>query len=375
MRITGEYETLGNTQFFIPYALPPSNPFLTLNSEMLILYGEAMLELGKLTEMANRLPNIERFIKAYVIKEALLTSAIEGIHTSILEVFTQPITESKASKDTQLVMNYTKALGIALTMIRKQGLPITTRVLLQAHEALMQMGDGDKSDPGNFRKQPVRVGNLIPPPPQKIPELMSSLEQYINLPDDLPPLIKAGLAHVQFETIHPFLDGNGRIGRLLIILLLVEAKILSEPILYLSYYFKKHHYEYYERLDAVRTKGDFEGWITYYLKAMKGSAIDAYKRAKDIEALGEDLTNRMIHDKKLTMSQRDMRFHAISILFCYPIISIGELSRQLAVSYNTAHRIIKHFIKCGFLEKENNHRKNKLYRFKQYLEVLERSYE
>jgi Fic family protein len=208
-----------------------------------------------------------------------------------------------------------------------------------------------------------------------VPELMGHLEQFMNMSDSLPPLIKAGLAHVQFETIHPFLDGNGRIGRLLIILMLVEHKILSEPILYLSYYFKRHHSEYYERLDAVRTKGDFEGWITYYLKAMKGSAIDAYKRAKDIEALGEDLTNQMIHDRKLSMSMRDMRLHAISILFCYPIISIAELSRQLSVSYNTAGRVIRYFIKCGFLVKDEQRKRSKFYKFKQYLEVLERSYE
>ena len=327
MRITGEYETLGTVSFFIPDALPPQNPPLVLSNEIIILYGEAMLELGKLTEMANRLPNIERFIKAYVIKEALLSSAIEGIHTSILEVFTQPLSESKASKNTQLVMNYTKALGVALTLIRKNGLPITARVLLQAHEALMQMGDGDKSDPGKYRKQPVRVGNLIPPPPQKVPSLMSQLEHYMNLPDHLPPLIKAGLAHVQFETIHPFLYGNGRIGPLFIILMLVEHKILSQPILYLSYYFKKHHMEYYQRLDAVRTHGDFERWITFYLKAMKGSASSADARAKDREVRGQDLTNQMIHDKKLSMSMRDMRLHAISMLSFYRIIIMGQRSR------------------------------------------------
>ncbi len=375
MRSTGRYETLGNVSYFIPDPLPPQNPPLSLNSEMVHLYGEAMLELGKLNEMANRLPNIERFIKAYVIKEALLSSAIEGIHTSMLAVFTQPLSESKARKDTQLVTNYTKALGVALTLIRKNGLPITARVLLQAHEALMQMGDGDKYNPGNYRRQSVKVGNLTPPSATHLADLMGQLEQYINLPDSLPPLIKAGLAHVQFETIHPFLDGNGRIGRLLIILMLVEHNILSEPILYLSYYFKKHHAEYYERLNAVRTKGDFEGWITYYLKAMKGSAIDAHKRAKDIETLGEDLTNHILHDKHLSMSMRDMRHHALSILFSYPIISIGELSRQLSVSYNTAHRIIRYFVKSDFLVKETHQKRSKLYRFKPYLDVLETSYE
>jgi Fic family protein len=375
MRKTGHYEPLGEVQHFVPDPLPPKNPALQFDSEMTILFGEAMLELGKLNEMANRLPNIDRFIKAYVIKEALLSSSIEGIDTTLMEVFTQPLMESRTNKETQLVMNYTQALSQALDMIHKQGLPVTSRVLLTAHEALMQGGVGDKSNPGNYRKQSVKVGNLIPPPAQYINELMGQLEWYINTPDDLPPLIKAGLAHVQFEEIHPFLDGNGRIGRLLIILMLVENKILSEPILYLSYYFKKYHAEYYERLDRVRADGDFEGWVKYYLRAIKGSCIDAHKRAKDIERLGEDLTNLIIHEKSYSISMRDMRLHALSILFCYPIISIGELSRQLHVSYNTANRIIKNFIKLGFLVKDTQQKRSKLFKFKLYLDLLERSYD
>src|SRR5262249_28886129 len=158
-----------------------------------------------LNEMANRLPNIERFIKAYVIKEALLSSSIEGIDTTLMDVFTQPLQESRTNKETQLVANYTQALSEALTLVRKDGLPITTRVLLSAHAALMHGGVGDKANPGNYRKQSVKVGNLVPPPAPRIPDLMSALEQYINAPDGLPPLVKAGLAHVQFEEIHPFL--------------------------------------------------------------------------------------------------------------------------------------------------------------------------
>lgn len=156
--------------------------------------------------------------------------------------------------------------------------------------------------------------------------------------------------------------------------MLADTQVLSEPILYLSYYFKKHHMEYYQRLDRVRTHGDFEGWITFYLKAMKESAIDAHRRAKDIEALEKDLTDLIIHEKRFTLSMRDMRFHALSILFTYPVISIGELSRQLSVSFNTAHRIIKNFMKFGFLIKEPDKKRSKLYRFKSYLEILDREY-
>ena len=192
-------------------------------------------------EITSSLPDIKRFIKAYVIKEALLSSSIEGINTTLLDIYTQPLLGLKPDKDTQLVMNYRKALEIAISMIKKDGLPISSRVILAAHKALMELGEGDKYNPGNYRKPLVKVGNLISPPTNEINDLMSKLEGYINANDDLPILIKIGLIHVQFETIHPFLDGNGRIGRLLIVLLLIENRILSEPILYPSYFFKKNH--------------------------------------------------------------------------------------------------------------------------------------
>ncbi len=374
MRITGHYKTIANTTYFIPSALPPLNPPFVLDAQMLALYGEAMLELGKLNEMANRLPNVDRFIKAYVIKEALLSSSIEGINTTLHDVFTQPTFEHKPDKNTRVVMNYTRALSRALSMIRDENMPLTSRILLKAHETLMQMGDGDKANPGNYRRLAVKVGNLVPPPAMHLLDLMGDLEKFMNDTQSFPALITAGLAHVQFETIHPFLDGNGRIGRLLIILVLVERAILLEPILYISYYFKKHHMEYYERLDRVRTHGDFEGWITFYLKAIKCSCIDAHRRAKDIEALEKDLNDLIIHEKKYSVAMRDLRFHALSILFSYPVISIGQMSKQLSVSYNTANRIIKNFMKFGFLVKEPQKNRGKVFKFKSYLDILDRVY-
>jgi Fic family protein len=214
MRETGTYQTLGDLSYFIPHSLPPSNPPLELNAEIISLYGEASFILGQLNEMCLRLPDPKRFIKAYVIKEALLSSAIEGIHTTLVEVLTYPLGESKPNKDTQLVLNYTKALDTALHMLTVEGFPLVSRVILQAHEALMSVGEGERAAPGPFRQQSVRVGDLIPPPAPEVPRLMSGLEKYINEPSELSPLIRAGLAHAHFETIHPFLDGNGRIGRL-----------------------------------------------------------------------------------------------------------------------------------------------------------------
>ncbi len=369
MRKTGHYETLAGTEYFIPGFLPPQDPPLLLDQQTMMLYGEAMNHLGKLNEMANRLPDAKRFIKAYVIKEALLSSAIEGVHTTMLDVFTQPLLEFKPNKDTQLVMNYTKALDVALSMIKKKNLPISSRIVLASHKKLMQEGEGDRTDPGNYRKLAVKVGNFVPPPPQHVQKLMKDLERFINEDETFPPLIKAGLAHVQFETIHPFLDGNGRIGRLLIILMFVYNKLLSEPILYPSYYFKKHHLEYYRQLDRVRTHGDFEGWISFYLNAIRDSSIDAYQRAKDIEALEQNLTSLIAKQFDKT---RESRLRALSVLFSYPVISVNELARQLEIAYNTSNQIISEIVKVEILVEETGQKRGKLFKFKPYLEILEK---
>jgi len=373
MRKSGVYRSIGNINFFVPYPLPPKDPSFNMDAEAIELYGQAMLQLGKLNEMTEQLPNKERFINAYIKKEALLSSAIEGIHTTLFDMFTQPLLTTRPSKDVQLVMNYTKALKSSVRMIKQDNLPISTRVILNAHRELMQIGDDYKANPGNYRKQTVKVGNLVPPPAHEVVHMMSELETYINTDETLPPLIKAGLAHVQFETIHPFLDGNGRIGRLLIVLMLVEAGILSEPIIYPSYYFKKSPYDYYGLLDGVRTKGDFESWIKYYLTVVKDSCIDSCKRASDIEKLEEKIINIISEDERFS-SVRETRLKAVPVFFDRPIIRVKDLSTELAVSYNTANKIILDFLELGFLERENKKKRGKLFTFNPYFEILEREY-
>ncbi len=370
IRNTGSYEKLGNIEYFIPTPLPPKEPPLNLSSEIIEVYGEAMHGLGQLNEMAERLPDLTRFIKAYAIKEALLSSAIEGIHTTLMDVLEVPLATNKADKETQLVLNYTLALKVALDLVHTQGLPIVSRVILSAHKTLMQNGEGDKANPGQYRKQAVRVGNLIPPPASKVLDLMSDLEKFINDDNSLPPLIKAGLAHIQFETIHPFLDGNGRIGRLLIVLMLVDSGLLKAPILYPSYYFKKNHLEYYQRLDRVRTQGDFEGWIYFYLKAIKESCIDAHKRALKIEILEKELRQTILTNKPLSNMQESC-LQALSILFQSPIINVTELSKRMSKSYNTTSNIISHFIDLKILENVGIKKRKKLYRFTAYINLLE----
>ncbi len=372
-RETGHYQKLGNLDYFIPDSLPPKNPSFEFTPELAQLYGQAMQQLAKLNEMALRIPNAQRFLKAYVIKEALLSSAIEGINTTIIDVFTQSIEESKPNKETQLVLNYTKALEVSLGLIKAQGMPITTRIILAAHEVLMSEGAGENANPGNYRKQAVRVGQLVPPPANLLPDLMSDLIQYINADDGLPALIKAGLAHVQFETIHPFLDGNGRIGRLLIVLMLIDTNLLQTPILYPSYFFKKHQLEYYQRLDSVRTKGDFEGWITYYLECISASSQDAYSRAADIELLEKQIIEQIASDQEITRMHEPLS-RALGVLFQYPIINAKELAAQLDKSYNAANKLISYFVNKGILHEIGEKKRNKLYQFTQYLELLEKEY-
>jgi len=235
-------------------------------------------------------------------------------------------------------------------------------------------GDANRANPGRYRLQPVRVGNLIPTYAAKIPDLMAQLAQFINKDDTLPPLIKAGLAHVQFETIHPFLDGNGRIGRLLIVLMFIEIDLLSEPIIYPSYYFKKYRHEYYMYLDRVRTHGDFEGWTKYYLTAIEQSCADAYQRIKDIELLEQKIKHIIASHESFSTIQETAN-QALSVLFEYPVITATQLGERIDKSYNTANNIITQFVNAGILVPNKlEQQRNKRYVFESYLKVLENEY-
>lgn len=368
-RKTGYYQKLGEYNYFIPNKLPPQDPEFNFNGELIELYGEAMQAIGQLNEMAKRLPNIERFIKAYCLKEAMLSSAIENIHTTLIEIFTKETSSNnKNNKSTQLVLNYNEALNQSLKMTAD--LPIVSRIILNAHKILMSGGEGDRANPGKYRDVVVSVGEFIPPPANMVNDLMADLEGFINDNSSLPPLIKAGLTHIQFETIHPFADGNGRIGRLLIVLMLIYDKILYAPILYPSVYFKKHHLKYYQKLNAVRTKGDFEGWIKFYLEAIKDGSLDSYKRAKAIESLERRLRDNIANDKEFS-GIRETSNTTLSILFQSPVITVRELEIAIEKSYNTANNIIDKFMHCGILKQSENIKRNKIFRFEEYLNVLE----
>ncbi|WP_375604262.1 Fic family protein [Wolbachia endosymbiont of Anurida maritima] len=364
MRESGYYHYIDKLAHFVPYSLPPKDPPFIFSENIAVLYGETMIKLGQLNEMAERLPNAERFIKAYIVKEALLSSAIEGVHTTLLDVFTQRVSSTKPNKQTQLVMNYTRSLEMALSTAKHSTIAQT---ILTAHKELMQHDEGG----GEYRADSVRVGDLIAAPAPEVVNLMNDLESYVNTDNKLPPLIKVGLVHAQFEIIHPFIDGNGRIGRLLIVILLIHYNLLSTPILYPSYYFKKNHFDYYRCLDRIRTHGDFEEWIEYYLNAIKDSSFDAYCRAKSIEKLERDLVN-IIQVNQCFFKIRDTALQALNILFQLPVINVRELSKRLNKAYNTINNLILQFVEAKILvEDSNNKKRNKFYRFEAYLELLE----
>lgn len=253
-----------------------------------------------------------------------------------------------------------------------EGLPISTRLLQRAHELLMGEA-GRVAASGEFRKQSVRVGDLVPAPAPEIASLMVSLEQYINELSDMPALLRAGLVHVQFETIHPFLDGNGRIGRLLIVLILIDSGLLTKPILYPSYYFKKHAHEYYYHLSRVRTHGDFEGWIGYYLKAIRDTGIDAYKRAQDIETLETNLKQRINTDSVFTRT-KETAHAALDLFFIRPITTTTIMSEKLGKAYNTIQALMITFMDLGVVSEHMINKRSKAYRFDSYIELLEKEY-
>ncbi len=373
MRVTGDYQVRGSSRHFMPMGLPPVKPQFDLNSEILELYGKTSFALGQVNEMSRRIPDLKRFIKSYVMKEALLSSAIENIQTTMIDAFTEPLEDDgspppKMSKETQLVRNYTHSMDTAVAMLQKDGLPLINRVLLRAHEVLLS--GTEHGAPGQWRQLSVRVGELVPPEAIEIPGLMSQLERYINESSSLPPLIRSGLVHVQFETIHPFLDGNGRIGRMLIVLMLIQSGLLDLPSIYPSYYFKKHQSEYYERLDRVRTHGDFEGWMVYYLTALHQSALDAHTRTRKIEALDAHVKSS-IHEKPELVKMRPILLQVLDHLFIWPVSSIAQISQATQKAYNTIDNALKTLIQLRLVSEHIVHKRNKLYHFDAYLNLLE----
>jgi len=293
IRETGKYRTttVGDETIkaFIPHPLPPANAPFVLDSKLERLHSDALAAIGQLAVAGAMVPSANWLLYGFIRKEAVISSQIEGTQTTLMDVLTYEAThKTERPADVEEVCNYVDALAFARTEIAKpRGLPLCTRLLCEAHKRLMRGTRGSEKQPGTIRSSQNWIGGsrpgnarFVPPPADVVPKALAELERWVHVDDPLPPLIRTGLAHVQFESIHPFLDGNGRIGRLLIALLTEHWNLLETPLLYLSLSFKRHQADYYRRLSEVRTNGDWEGWIEFYLECVCESAKDGVRAAK-----------------------------------------------------------------------------------------------
>ena len=363
---------------YVPQALPPIPPV-----QLERLYGRleaANRAIGRLDGVASILPDTPLFLYMYVRKEALLSSQIEGTQSSLSELllFESEDVPGVPLDDVQEVSNYIGAMNHGLNRIR-DGFPLSLRLIREIHEALLSKGRGSTKQPGEFRRSQnwiggTRPGNalFVPPPPDRVMDLMAGLEEFIHADTpELPFLVKAGLVHVQFETIHPFLDGNGRLGRLLITFLLCTHGILKEPILYLSLYFKSHRQQYYDLLQRVRDQGDWETWLEFFLDGITETSLQAADAAREILRLFEADRHRIEELGRPAASA--LRVH--QILQQKPLIGINEAAEKLKMSQPTVAKSIQHLEELGIVRETTGRQRGRRFVYGEYLKILNRGTE
>ena len=357
---------------FRPAPLPP-NPPIEVSGELLTKLIDANKKIATLEGLSSRIPNMGLFVSMYVRKEALLSSQIEGTQCTLEDIL-NPLIEENTNRDVSDVVNYIRATEFALERLKT--LPLCNRLIKETHAVLLESVRGQEKNPGEFRYSQNWIGGqgstlknarYIPPNPEDMLTAMSDLEKYINSDDTLDPLIQAALIHYQFETTHPFLDGNGRVGRLLITLFLMEKDILSTPALYISYYLKMNRIEYYDRMTQVRRTGDYEQWISFFLQAFADSAEDAIHTIDRLTALHDKSTKLF---DSLTKRQRTSVLKVFSYLESNPIIDIQKTATTLEMSYNTVSKVVSILIEDGILKQTDKSGKAKIYSYTEYLDIL-----
>ena len=331
---------------------------------------KANRQIALLEGISSRIPNIDLFISMYVRKEALMSSQIEGTQATLEDILDP---ENNTNRPVGDVVNYIKATDFAINRLKE--LPLCNRLIKEAHKVLLAGVRGQNKCPEEFRHSQNWIGGAgstlqnaryIPPSVEDMQQAMSDLEKYINAEDNLDVLIRAGLIHYQFETIHPFLDGNGRIGRLLITLFLMEQKVLTTPALYISYFLKKNRIEYYDRMNEVRLKGNYEQWIKFFLEAVYESAKDAVETIDKLTALHDKNCARIANLGR--RAKNGMR--VFEYLESNPIIEIKKTSQELNIAFNTISSVIKDLINIGVLEQTSTQSRNRTFAYKEYLEIL-----
>lgn len=376
--VTGRYETTGDAEeaveAFIPSPLPPYPP-LDLTGSLQRKLERAHLALGRLDSLSTLLPDTHLFLYAYVRKEAVLSSLIEGTQSSISDLLLFELDEAPGAPidDVEEVSHYVAALNHGIERLQS-GFPLCGRLLREMHGVLLAGGRGSGKEPGEFRRSQNWIGGsrpgnarFIPPPHQLVPECMSDLERFLNADNDgLPVLLRAALAHVQFETIHPFLDGNGRIGRLLITFLLCHSGVLQQPLLYLSLYFKQHRDDYYRLLGEIRTKGDWEAWLDFFLEGVGQTSDNAVATAQRLTVLFRNDSARIVPIGRRAGSM--LRVH--DALKAKPVTTLAGIVTGTRLTMPTACAAMEELVKLGIAREITGRRRNRVFTYGSYLEIL-----
>ena len=359
-------------QSFRPAPLPP-NPPISLSGELVAKLVDANKKLAALDGLSARIPNMDLFVSMYVRKEALLSSQIEGTQCTLDDIL-NPLMEENTNRNVSDVVNHIKATEFALN--RLHSLPLCNRLIKETHAVLMEGVRGQEKSPGEFRYSQnwiggqgstIRNARYIPPNPEDMQTAMSDLEKYMNGDDSLDPLIQAALIHYQFETTHPFLDGNGRVGRLLITLFLMEKGILSHPALYISYFLKMNRIEYYDRMTQVRKTGDYEQWVMFFLQALSDSAGDAIQTIDALTALHNQSVAKL---GAFSKRQQTNLLKLFAYIETNPIIDVQKTAAALGLSYNTVSKMVTILVDEGILRQTDKAGKAKIYSYADYLDIL-----
>jgi Fic family protein len=373
----GQYEKqLTGYRAFIPAPLPPAPP-VRIESGLQALLSKADLALGRLDGSIQTLPNPDLFVLMYVRKEAVLSSQIEGTQSSLQDVLAAEaqVLSADTPRDVDEVLNYVAAMNHGLARLQK--LPISVRLIREIHEKLLHGVRGSHMAPGELRRTQNWIGpggctlaeaTFVPPPPAEVPNAMSALEKFVHRNDDLPLLIKIGLAHAQFETIHPFLDGNGRVGRLLITFLLCERGVLHKPVLYLSHYFKRHRTQYYDLLQNVRDRGDWEAWMAFFLRGVAEVSTQATDTARRILALREE--HRHIITTHLGRAAAN-GYRVLERLYERPILSVEDIRKLTGTTFPAANQLAQKLVEQGLLTEMTGQKRHRRFRYDAYVRLFE----
>ena len=374
---SGRYQTQPTGyQAFMPATLPPEPP-VQLAGGLQRLLSEADRALGRLDGSVQTLPNPDLFVYMYVRKEAVLSSQIEGTQSSLQDLLAAEahVLGDGSPRDVDEVVNYVRAMNYGLRRLAK--LPVSVRLIREIHEQLLKGVRGSKLTPGELRRSQNWIGPsgctlteamFVPPPPTEVPGALGALEAFLHLKDDLPLLVKIGLAHAQFETIHPFLDGNGRIGRLLITFLLCERGVLPKPVLYLSHYFKRHRQTYYERLQATRDAGDWEGWLEFFLRGVAEVSAQAAETARKILKLREE------HRRGITehLGRAAGNGHRVlEQLYERPIVSVNDVRSLIRSTFAGANQIVQRLVDLRILREITGQARHRRFRYDAYVRLFD----